>query len=166
MPTAASTGAGCAPWCSPIRHARLALESILHPRVRTTLHQRAAAARGPFVLVAIPLLVESGMRARAAATAAAPSLALAAAESQPYDWIERVLVVDVPRAVQCERVMRRDGIDARAAEALLAAQASRPARLALATDVIVNDADLGALDATVARLHRRWSEGSAQPPRH
>ena len=147
--------------------ARLALEAILHPRVRATLRQRALAARGPFALVAIPLLVESGMRPRPAGTAATPSLAaVAAAESRPYDWLERVLVVDVPRAVQRERVMRRDGIDAAAADAMLDAQASRAARLALATDVIVNDASLAALDATVERLHRHWTSHLAQPPRH
>jgi dephospho-CoA kinase len=144
---------------------RQALEAILHPRVRTTLQQRAAQARGGIVLVAIPLLVESGMRARA--SAATDSLATAAApETQPYAWIERVLVVDVPRAVQIERVMRRDHVDAAAAEALLAAQASRAARLALATDVIINDASLAALDAVVERLHRRWTGAIAQRPRH
>jgi dephospho-CoA kinase len=146
--------------------ARHALEAILHPRVRTTLQQRAAAARGAFVLVAIPLLVESGMRARPATGAPASLAATAASESRPYDWIDRVLVVDVPRAVQRTRVMQRDGIDAAAAEALLAAQAGRDARLALATDVIINDASLAALDAVVERLHRRWSDELRQRPRH
>lgn len=145
--------------------ARQALEAILHPRVRATLQQRAAQARGRLVLVAIPLLVESGMRARAAA--AADSLApTAAAETQPYAWIDRVLVVDVPRAVQIARVMQRDHVDSAAAEALLAAQASRAARLALATDVIINDASLATLDAVVERLHRRWTSELVQRPRH
>lgn len=147
--------------------ARLALEAILHPRVRAELHARAEAARGAIVLVAIPLLVESGMRARSADTGARSHRSAAAAgESQPYDWIDRVLVVDVPRELQLQRVMRRDGIDAQAAEALLAAQAGRAARLALATDVIVNDASLAVLDAMVERLHRRWTTLLAQPPRH
>lgn len=114
--------------------ARRDLEAILHPRVRATLRDRAADASGPFVLLAIPLLVESG----------------------DYAWIERVLVVDVPRAIQIERVMRRDGVDRPAAEALLAAQASREARLARATDVIINDGPLPALDAAVERLHHRY----------
>lgn len=115
--------------------ARRALEAILHPRVRTTLHERAAQARGPYVLLAIPLLVESGH----------------------YGWLDRVLVIDVPPALQVERVMRRDGVDAAAARATLAAQATREARLARATDVIVNDASLDHLDACVERLHSRWT---------
>jgi dephospho-CoA kinase len=118
--------------------ARRDLEAILHPRVRETLRQRAVAAPGPYVLLAIPLLVESGH----------------------YPWIERVLVIDVPRALQIRRVMRRDAVDQAAAEAMLAAQASREQRLARATDVIVNDAGLDHLEACVARLHARWT-GSA-----
>jgi dephospho-CoA kinase len=114
--------------------ARRDLEAILHPRVRSALRERAAAASGPFVLLAIPLLVESG----------------------DYAWVDRVLVIDVPRPVQIDRVMRRDRVDRAAAEALLAAQASREARLARATDVIVNDGRLEALDAVIERLHSRF----------
>ena len=114
--------------------ARRDLEAILHPRVRATLRERAHDATGPYVLLAIPLLVESG----------------------DYAWVDRVLVVDVPREMQVGRVMRRDGIDRNAAEALLAAQASREARLARASDVIVNDGSLDALDAAVERLHGRF----------
>jgi dephospho-CoA kinase len=121
--------------------ARRDLEAILHPRVRRTLQARAAQARGPYVLLAIPLLVESGH----------------------YPWVERVLLVDVPRALQLARVMRRDAVDATAAEALLAAQATRAQRLARASDVIVNDGSLEELDAAVARLHARWSAGGAAP---
>jgi dephospho-CoA kinase len=116
--------------------ARRDLEAILHPRVHAALQQRAALAAPPYVLLAIPLL----------------------AESNPghYDWLSRVLVVDVPRAVQIERVMRRDAVERAAAEAALAAQASREARLAIAHDVIVNDGPLAALDAIVAKLHARY----------
>ena len=115
--------------------ARRDLEAILHPRVRETLRTRAAAASGPYVLLAIPLLVESGH----------------------YPWVERVLLIDVPRDVQRARVMQRDGIDAAAADAMLDAQASRAERLARASDVIVNDAGLDHLEACVERLHARWS---------
>lgn len=116
--------------------ARRALEAILHPRVRDVLRARAAVQIDPYVLLAIPLLVET----RAA----------------HYDWIARVLVVDVPRALQIERVMRRDAVERAAADAASAAQAPREARLAIASDVIVNDGALAALDAVVARLHTRY----------
>lgn len=116
--------------------ARRDLEAILHPRVHASLQARAQAAAPPYVLLAIPLLAES-----------APGR---------YAWLDRVLVVDVPRAVQIQRVMQRDAVERAAAEAALAAQASREARLAMAHDVIVNDGPLAALDAIVAKLHARY----------
>jgi dephospho-CoA kinase len=114
--------------------ARRALEAILHPRVRDALRAGVTGASGPFVLLAIPLLVESG----------------------DYAWVDRVLVVDVPREVQRARVMQRDAVDRAGAEAVIAAQATREARLARATDVIVNDGTLADLDAAVERLHARY----------
>lgn len=116
--------------------ARRQLESILHPRIRQTLRQRAAAAAGPYSLVAVPLLVES----------------------QDYGWVSRVLLVDVPESMQLSRVMRRDGVDATQARAVLAAQASRQARWAIATDVIINDGTLDDLRAPVEALDRLWCE--------
>jgi dephospho-CoA kinase len=114
--------------------ARRELEAILHPRVRDALRAGVSRASGAFVLLAIPLLVESG----------------------DYAWVDRVLVVDVPREVQRARVMRRDTVDRAGADAVIAAQATREARLARATDVIVNDGTLGDLDAAVGRLHARY----------
>lgn len=119
--------------------ARKDLEAILHPRVRARLRSEAEAADGAYVLLAIPLLAES---------------------AYPYDWLDRVLVVDVPRALQVQRVMRRDGVDSADAARLLAAQASRGQRLALADDVVVNDGPIDDLDAIVARLHLRYGSAS------
>jgi dephospho-CoA kinase len=117
--------------------ARRALERILHPRIRVALHEDAQRAEGPYVVVAIPLLTESGGRT-------------------VYPWLDRILVVDVPRDVQLARVMQRDGIDADLAGRMLAAQADRRARLAIADDVIVNDGALELLDAEVDALDRRY----------
>jgi dephospho-CoA kinase len=117
------------------------LEAILHPRVRAALKERAAVAAPPYVMLAIPLLAES--------------------RTGHYDWIARVLVVDVPPAVQIARVVRRDAVERAAAEATLAAQASREARLAIANDVIVNDGPLAVLDAVVAKLHARYRQMAA-----
>ncbi len=112
--------------------ARRTLESIVHPRVRTWLAAECAAAPSPYVIVAIPLLAEVGREA--------------------YPWLQRVLVVDVTPGVQHARLMRRDGIDAALATRMIEAQASRAQRLAIADDVLVNDRDLAALHAEVARL--------------
>ena len=117
--------------------ARRRLEAILHPRIRVMLHEDAQRAPGPYCVVAIPLLTEGGGRT-------------------VYPWLARILVVDVHRDVQAERLMRRDGIDAVLAERMLAAQASRQARLAVADDVVVNDGALEDLDAHVAALDRRY----------
>lgn len=117
---------------------RAALEAILHPRVRAAMRERALNAKSDYVVLAIPLLVESGQ----------------------YDWVDRVLLVDAPESLQVARVMTRDGVDRAAAEAVLAVQAPRAARLAVADDVVVNDAGLGLLDSAVERLDR-WYRGRA-----
>lgn len=117
--------------------ARRELENILHPRIRKRLSEDCLAANGPYALVAIPLLAEVGGRAA-------------------YPWLRRILVVDAPEKAQRERLMRRDDIDAALTERMLAAQASRMDRLALADDVIVNDGDESGLAGIVAALDRRY----------
>jgi dephospho-CoA kinase len=113
--------------------ARRALEAITHPRIRARLHEQARAADGPYVLVAIPLLAEGGGRAA-------------------YPWLDRILVVDAPEALQLARLRQRDGIDSALARRMLDAQATRAQRLALADDVVVNDGAPEALDDAVQRL--------------
>ena len=115
--------------------ARKTLEAIVHPRVRQWLHERALADTAPYCLLAIPLLVEN---------------------LDHYRWIDRVLVVDAPADLQLARLMARDGIDEALARRMLAQQAERAQRLALAHDVIDNSGDEAALDAAVAALHQRY----------
>lgn len=116
--------------------ARRKLEAILHPRVRSALWERSAVAPGPYALLVIPLLVESGR----------------------YDWVDRVLVVDVPRDVQRARLLSRDRVAAPLADAMLDAQVSRERRLAIADDVIENNGTLDDLAARVDALHARYLE--------
>lgn len=115
--------------------AKRELEAIIHPRVREWLHQRALAETAPYCLLAIPLLAENITH---------------------YGWLDRILLVDVPEAVQIERLVARDGIDRALAERMLAQQASRAQRLALADDVIDNSGSEAALDTHVEALHRRY----------
>ena len=117
--------------------ARKALEAILHPRIRLWLQSACRAAEGPYVVAAIPLLAEGGGRAA-------------------YPWLDRILVVDVPEALQRQRLMRRDGADAVLAGRMIAAQAPRAQRLALADDLIINDGPLSVLGEAVARLDQRY----------
>jgi len=125
--------------------ARLRLEAIVHPRVRDLLRAQCAAAPGPYAIAAIPLLAE-----------ALPAPGTSASGRAAYPWLRRVLVVDVPVKVQRDRLLARDGIDAALAERMIAAQATRGERLAIADDVIVNDGALDALDAHVAALDARY----------
>lgn len=117
--------------------ARARLEAIIHPRVRQQLMAECRAAPGPYALAAIPLLTEGGGRSA-------------------YPWLDRVLVVDVPVGIQRQRLVARDGIDAALAERMIAAQATRRERLALADDVIVNSGAIEALDAHAMALDRRY----------
>jgi dephospho-CoA kinase len=114
------------------------LEERTHPAIRALTDARCAAARGDYVMVAIPLLVETG----------------------GTDRFDRVLVVDVDPAIQLSRLQARDGSTRAEAERILAAQATRAARLAVANDVIRNDGDLAALRDQVAGLHRRYVEAA------
>lgn len=115
------------------------LEAILHPRIRAEMARRAAAAAGPYVILVIPLLVEAGERAD----------------------LDRILVVDAAEEAQIARLRSRDGGSPEQARAMLAAQASRAARLARADDVLHNDGSVDALRAGVDALHRSYLEIAA-----
>lgn len=115
--------------------ARQTLEAIIHPRVRQWLLDRARADHGPYCVLAIPLLAEN---------------------IQHYRWIDRVLLVDAPESAQIPRLMARDGIDEALALRMLAQQATRAQRLALADDVIENSGEESDLDEAVAALHQRY----------
>ncbi len=117
--------------------ARKRLEAILHPMIRQVSAARVASARAPYVVLVVPLLVEGG---------------------DYRERVNRVVVVDVPEAVQIERTMARSGLDREQVLRILAAQASREARLAAADDVIDNAGDRAALDSRVGQLHAGYLE--------
>jgi dephospho-CoA kinase len=114
--------------------ARRDLEAITHPAIRERMQAWSRTAAGPYQIHMIPLLAEGGGR---------------------RDF-NRVLVVDCPEELQIQRVMQRDGVDANSARNVLAAQASRAERIAIADDVIVNDGDRDKLSQDVDALHRRY----------
>ncbi|MHB8936902.1 MAG: dephospho-CoA kinase [Thiobacillus sp.] len=124
--------------------ARHQLEAILHPRIRQGVALKLATLTAPYALIVIPLLVETG---------------------DYRDVLNRVLVVDCPEAVQIARVMARSGLAHGEIKAILAAQAGRAERLAVADDIIVNTVSLEALRAEVAALHQRYlALAAAAPP--
>jgi dephospho-CoA kinase len=124
--------------------ARRALEAILHPIIRIRLHEQCRAAPSAYAIAVIPLLTEGGGRIG-------------------YPWLDRILVVDAPHATQKARLMQRDGIDDALAEKMIAAQATRAQRMALADDIVVNDGDLASLHETVAELDARYRALATAP---
>jgi dephospho-CoA kinase len=120
--------------------ARKRLEGILHPAIRAEMERQSARASGPYQMLVIPLLVESGRK----------------------EHVDRVLVVDAPEELQIARLMCRDHVRREQALAALAAQTKRDARLDFADDVIVNDGDPEALSARVDALHREYLRLAAQ----
>ena len=116
------------------------LESILHPLIRRRSEELVAAASGAYLMLMVPLLVESrDYRMR----------------------YQRVLVVDCPEETQIARVMARSGISADEVRAIMASQAPRAARLAAADDVIDNNRDLAHLRRQVEVLHARYLQFAA-----
>lgn len=116
--------------------ARRELEAITHPAIRSALKQRCEQADSAYAIADIPLLAEAGRAA--------------------YPWLDRVLVVDVPAALQLARLQARDNIDMALAQSMLAAQATREQRLAAADDVLDNSGALEQLPARVEALHRQY----------
>lgn len=115
---------------------RLALEAILHPRIRDEVRAKLAAATAPYVVVDIPLLAETGAAFR--------------------PLLDRVLVVECAAATRRQRVMQRDGASAEQVDAMLASQASDATRQAMADDTIVNEGSLEELADRVSALDRRY----------
>lgn len=116
--------------------ARRRLEAILHPRIRANMlaDAEAEAADGSYVILAIPLLLETGQT----------------------NLADRVLVIDLPRPQQIERVIARSGLDAAEVERIMASQVSRSERLAAADDIIDNSGPEEALRPQVEALHRQY----------
>lgn len=106
------------------------LEAILHPRIRDETFRQASSAGGPYQIIVVPLLAESPLK----------------------DYVDRILVVDCDEDTQIRRLLERDGENEDQAQRILAAQATREQRLAIADDVIANGGDLEATRSQVAAL--------------
>ncbi len=127
--------------------AKIKLESILHPLIRAASAQAMASAaiKSPYVMVDIPLLVETAQN-----------------EDSWAKRANRVLVVDCPVDLQIQRVISRSLTTQRKAmtlsevQTIIAKQAPREAKLALATDVIVNDKTADELPSQVQALHNLY----------
>ena len=115
--------------------ARRQLEAILHPMIRDESARQCRDAPGPYVILAVPLLIESGTY---------------------RERCDRICVVDCPEALQVARVRQRNALPEEQVRSIMAAQASRAQRLAVADDVIDNSGTLAELEAQVERLHAAY----------
>lgn len=115
--------------------ARRQLEQITHPHIRRRIQEWLAAQTGSYCVLSVAILIEARMT----------------------DLVDRVLVVDCPVEHQLQRLQQRDGIDETLARAMLAAQAAREQRLAVADDVIDNSGSPEAAIAAVSRLHQHYA---------
>jgi dephospho-CoA kinase len=120
--------------------ARADLEALTHPAIGAAMEEKSAAAGGPYQILVIPLLVEKNLSSH----------------------VDRVLVVDCDEALQLQRLQDRDLATPQAAEAVLAAQATRASRLNVADDVITNDAGIEQIRGQVEGLHAKYLELAAQ----
>jgi dephospho-CoA kinase len=112
--------------------AKAKLEGILHPLIREQARARIVAAQQPYVIVVVPLLIETGAY---------------------RDLIQRVLVVDCSEEQQVARAMQRSQLKEGEVRAILAAQLPRAQRLKRADDVIDNDGGIEALRQQIHVLH-------------
>lgn len=116
--------------------AKRRLEAILHPAIGREAQRQADSATSHVVVFDVPLLTESShWRARC----------------------QRIVVVDCLEQTQVQRVMSRSGWSEEQVRSVLAQQASRERRRAIADAVVFNDGiGIEALSVQVARLWSWW----------
>jgi dephospho-CoA kinase len=119
--------------------ARKRLEDLLHPLILEATVREAERAGGPYQLLVVPLLVESGLTG----------------------WVDRVLVIDCLPETQLDRLLARDQGDEALARNMVAAQAGRRERLAAADDIVSNDGPEHELTAAVETLDAAYREMAA-----
>ena len=110
---------------------RKVLEGITHPRIREEIARQLSEASSPYVVLASPLLLESGQNS----------------------FANYVVVVDVPESVQLSRTMARDDNSEQLVKSIMAAQLDRETRLSRADTSISNDGSLDELYTRVDDLH-------------
>ncbi|NOI31622.1 dephospho-CoA kinase [Vibrio coralliilyticus] len=112
------------------------INGLLHPMIREKMQADIAKVTSPYGLLVIPLMVENNLQSLA----------------------DRVLVVDVDKQTQMRRTVERDGVPLEQVKSILAAQASRTQRLAIADDVIKNNATNQELLPQITELHQKYLE--------
>ena len=113
---------------------RKKLESILHPLIFTEIEHRIETLHATYCILVIPLLIET----------------------QQTKWVDRVLVVDISKELQIQRINQRDKLDKEEIQYILGAQCSREQRLQAADEIITNEGTIEDLAHQVAMLHEKF----------
>lgn len=110
------------------------VESIMHPMVREQMFKAAENCTQPYCILSIPLLVEASMA----------------------DMVDRTLLVDVDPVIQTSRLISRDRLSQQQAAQMLAGQATREQRQAVADDIIDNTGPVERLKPQIQQLHQQY----------
>ncbi len=110
------------------------LNGLLHPMIREKMIEDLEQITSDYAFLVVPLLVENKLDS----------------------LCDRVLVVDVDPQTQISRTVKRDNVSEEQANAILASQASREQRLALADDVVKNNPDDPDLLLQITDLHEKY----------
>ncbi len=112
------------------------VEQLLHPLIRAAIIDRINGSTSPWLLLSAPLLLES----------------------KAYEFVDRILVVDVPESVQLARTMLRDNATKEEVSLIMQSQLPRGKRLAAADDIVDNTGDTLQLQEKLLRLKQRYEE--------
>ena len=116
--------------------AKLKLENIIHPLVRTGIQSFIDNSSSEYCIVVVPLIFETNT-------------------SKFYD---RILVIDCDVDTQISRTSKRDKQTNNAIKNIINKQATREERLSIADDVIENNGSLESLRDAVFKTHKKYME--------
>lgn len=114
--------------------ARKTLESITHPAIRLSIIEQLQQATSPYSILVSPLLFETNQ----------------------HQLTQRTLLIDASKELQIHRASQRDDQNIEQIEKIIAAQMSRENKQSLASDIVINDADLSHLYAQLEPLHQKY----------
>ncbi len=112
------------------------LESILHPAIRKKMLSKSQKADGPYAVMEIPLLIETGQ----------------------YRDMDRVLVITCPDNIRLKRLISNRDMNLEKAKKILSIQKTDAQRILFADDILNNNAGLDALESRVLELHNQYCE--------
>lgn len=112
------------------------LESLLHPIINTEIRRQLANSTSIYSILASPLLLET----------------------QQFQLVDRILVIDTSEQHQLERASQRDKNNEAQIKAIMQTQLSRQERCARATDIIQNHGSIDELDVQTEKLHQLYLE--------